>query len=166
MKSDSLQFRGFVLDEEHGCRDWSRVVKSRSGKEDQSERHRFDKTLVCATVLIGRRKRMWWRTASGRSVMRSMLWWSEMSSFSLQKESFFFLAAADLVSIDEWGIKVGFLDRSPDFFQWSLVVREMLELVALGLNSSKFSSGVRTRRSFEFVSKFELLIRDSIGKFI
>lgn len=67
----------------------------------------------------------------------------------MQKKSFFFLAAADLVSIDEWEVCVS---RSPDFFQWSLVVREMLELVALGLNCSMFSSEVRTRTSFEFVS--------------
>lgn len=75
IKSDSLQFRECDLDEEHGFGNGFRVVKSRSGKDDQSERHRFDKTLVCATVLMGRRKRMWWRTASGSSVMRSILLW-------------------------------------------------------------------------------------------
>ncbi|KAL6969440.1 hypothetical protein U1Q18_029153 [Sarracenia purpurea var. burkii] len=47
------------------------VVKSRSGKEDQSRRHRFDKVLVWAMDLMGRRKRMWWRTASGKSPIRS-----------------------------------------------------------------------------------------------
>lgn len=34
------------------------VLKSRSGKEHQRDRHLFDKELVCAMDLMGRRKRM------------------------------------------------------------------------------------------------------------
>ena len=70
-----------------GC--WLMLVKSRSGNKDQIDRHRFERVAVRATDLIGRRERMRWRTASGRSEIRSP---DSMFSGEVRRRSFLILA--------------------------------------------------------------------------
>ena len=45
------------------------LEKSRSGKVNQRERQREERVADWATVLMGNKVRMWWRTASGRWLM-------------------------------------------------------------------------------------------------
>lgn len=75
------------------------VLKSRSGNEDQRDLHRFDKVLVWAIDLMGRRKSIWWRITSGRSLILSMPLLLTSISFSTNQS---FLRFADLVSMAVW----------------------------------------------------------------
>lgn len=74
------------------------VLKSRSGNVDQRDRQRLDRTEVWAVDLMGRRERMWWRRASGRSLIRSMPLAVVVVRLS------FLLRLADLVSMGVSGV--------------------------------------------------------------